>query len=94
MRHTKRGLYRNWRPVTKEEVKGFIAVTLNIGIIQLGDLKDYWSTEDTNNLPFFRSVFTYNCIVQKIAPPSVGKSSPSLTSFAQRLKQHSLHHSK
>ena len=26
-------LYRNWRPVTKEEMKGFIAVILNMGII-------------------------------------------------------------
>ena len=35
MRPTKRGLYRNWRPVMKEEMKGFIAVILNMGIIQL-----------------------------------------------------------
>ena len=39
MRPTKCGLYRNWRPVMKEEMKGFIAVILNMGIIQLGDLK-------------------------------------------------------
>ena len=58
MRQTKYGLYRNWRPVTREEMKGFIAVILNMGIIQLNDLKDYWSTDDSTNLPFFRSVFS------------------------------------
>ena len=61
MQRTKRGLYRNWRPVTKEEIKGFIAVILNMGIIQLGDLKDYWSTEDTNNLPFALSSLETAC---------------------------------
>lgn len=50
-------LYRNWKPVTVDEMKGFIAAILNMGIIQLTNLKDYWSTDETTNLPFFRSVF-------------------------------------
>lgn len=29
-----------------------------MGIIQLSRLKDYWSTNDVNDVPFFRSVFT------------------------------------
>ncbi len=35
----------NWRDVT-EEMKGVVAVVLNMGIIQLTDLKDYWNTDD------------------------------------------------
>ena len=58
MRQTKRGLYRNWWPVTREEMKGFIAVILNMGIIQLNDLKNCWSTDDSTNLPFFRWAFS------------------------------------
>ena len=50
-----RSLYRNWRPVTVEEMKGFIAVILNMGTIQLTDLKDYWSTDDTTD---FHLVFS------------------------------------
>ena len=38
-------------------MKGFLAVILNMGILQLQDLKDYWSTHYTTNLGFFRSVF-------------------------------------
>ena len=53
-----RSLYRNWRPVTADEMKGFIAVVLNMGLVQLTNLKDYWSTDDTTNFPFFRSVFS------------------------------------
>ena len=51
-------LYRTWRPVTVDEMKGFLAVILNMGIVQLTNLKDYWSTDDTTNFPFFRSVFS------------------------------------
>ena len=69
---TKRCLYRNWQPVTKEEMKGFIAVIFNMGIIQLGDLKEYWSTEDTNNLPFFRSVFSRDHFFQIFGALHVG----------------------
>ena len=72
MHPTKRGLYRNWGPVTKEEMKGFIAVILNMGIIQLGDLKEYWLTEDTNNLPFFRSVFSRDRFFQIFGALHVG----------------------
>ena len=39
-------------------MKGFIAVVLNMGIVQLTNLKDYWSTDETINFPFFRSLFT------------------------------------
>ena len=53
-------------------MKGFIAVILNMGIIQLGDLKDYWSTEDTNNLPFFRSVFSRDRFFQIFGALHVG----------------------
>ena len=38
---TKCALYRNWKPVTRDKMKAFIAVILNMGIIQLSDLKDY-----------------------------------------------------
>ena len=53
-----RSLYKTWSPVTVDEMRGFIAVILNMGIIQLTNLKDYWSTDDTTDFPFFRSVFS------------------------------------
>ena len=65
-------LYRNWRPVSKDEMKAFIAVVLNMGIIQLSDLKDYWSTDDTTNLPFFRSVFSRDRFFQIFGALHVG----------------------
>ena len=66
-------LYSNWKPVTIEEMKGFIAVLLNMGIIQLPNMKDYWSTSDTTNIPFFRSVFSRNRFFQIYGTLHVGK---------------------
>ena len=65
-------LYRNWKPVTVEEMKGFIAVILNMGIVQLNNLKDYWSTDETTNFPFFRSLFRRDRFFQIIGMLYVG----------------------
>ena len=54
----KRSLYINWKPVTVNEMKAFVAMILNMGIIQLPDLKDYRRKDETLNLPFFRNLFT------------------------------------
>ena len=45
----------------KGEIEGVI---LNMGIIQLNDLQDYWSTDDSTNIPFFCSVFSHDHIFQ------------------------------
>ena len=44
--------------MTIDEMRAFIGCILNMGIIQLPQLKDYWSTNKIGNIPFFRSVFT------------------------------------
>ena len=54
-------------------MKGFIVVILNMGIIQMTDIKDYWSTDDTTNLPFFRSVFTRDRFLQIFGALHVGE---------------------
>lgn len=72
MRATRRGLYGNWKPVSLDEMKGFLAVILNMGIIQLKDIKDYWLLNDTTNLPFFRSVFSRDRFLQIFGALHVG----------------------
>ena len=47
-------------------------MNLNIGIIQLQDLKDYWSTHHTTNLSFFRSVFSRDRFFQIFGALYVG----------------------
>ena len=53
-------------------MKGFLAVILNMGIIQLQDLKDYWSTHHTTNLSFFRLVFSRDSFLQIFGALYVG----------------------
>ena len=65
-------LYKNWKPVTADEMKAFAAVILNMGIIQLSNMKDYWATDDTTNLPFFRSVFPRDRFFQIFGALHVG----------------------
>ena len=61
---SRRSLYRNWRDVTVEEMKAFVGVILNMGVVQLPDIKDYWRQDETINLPFFRSVFSRDRFLQ------------------------------
>lgn len=53
-------------------MKGFISVILNMRIVQLTNLKDYWSTDDTINFPFFRSVFSRDRFFQIFGMLHVG----------------------
>ena len=46
------------------EMKAFIGLILQLGLVQLSDIKDYWSTHCTLNLPFFRSVFSRDRFLQ------------------------------
>ena len=65
-------LYWNWKPVSVKEMKAFVAIILNMGIIQLTNLKDYWSTQHTVNISFFRSVFSRNRFFQIFGALHVG----------------------
>ena len=69
---SERSLYKKWKPVSVNEMKGFIAVILNMGIVQLANLKDYWSTDDTTNFPFFRSVLPMDRFLQVLGMLHVG----------------------
>ena len=60
----RRSVYRNWKAVTINEMKAFIAIIHNIGIIQLQRIRDYWSTCATCNIPFFRQVMPRDRFLQ------------------------------
>ena len=46
------------------EMKAFIGVVTQMGLVQLSDIKDYWSTHATLNFPFFRSIFSRDRFLQ------------------------------
>ena len=49
-------LFRYWKRVTFSEIKVFVGVKLNMVLVQLSQLKDYWLTHDILNIQFFHSV--------------------------------------
>ena len=51
-----RSLFRNWQIVTVTEMKAFIAIIINMGLVQMQDMKDYWSRHETTNIQFFHHV--------------------------------------
>ena len=70
-----RGILSTWQDTSREEMMAFIGLILNMGTIQLPDLKDYWSTNQTLNLSFFRYtheiLYYYNSTIVNITHRSV-----------------------
>ena len=82
MQITSNSLYSNWKDVTTDEMKAFIALILNMGIIQLPNLKDYWSTSENTNIPFFRTTFSRKRFLQ-----IYGVFHPGVADGTEKLKQ-------
>jgi hypothetical protein len=47
-----------WKDVTAEEVMAFIGVVIEMGISNLPEIYDYWSTEPLLCMPWFSSIFS------------------------------------
>ena len=72
LRPRQRSLYSRWHDVTVPEMKAFIAITFNMGIVQLPSIKEYWSTNECINIPFFRSVMSRDRFEQILGVLHVG----------------------
>ena len=76
-----RSVFRNWRGITVTEMKAFVGLIIQMGLTQLSDVKEYWSTHVTLNLPFFR-VFSRHRFLQIFWMLHVGET-PSLNRRAK-----------
>ena len=54
----RRSIFRNWRIITMAELKAFLGILIMMGIVQISNIKDYWSSHVALNLPFFRSIMS------------------------------------
>ena len=61
--------------MTMHEMRAFIGVILQMRLVQLSDIKDYWSTHTTLNFPLFRSIFSRDRFLQIFWMLHVGDSS-------------------
>ena len=51
-----RSRLRKWVPLTIVELLGFLAIIINMGVITVPTLEDYWKTSWLANIPFFSRV--------------------------------------
>ena len=54
-------------------MKAFIGMILNMEIVQLECIRDYWSTSATCNIPFFRQVMSRDRFLQIFGMLHVGE---------------------
>ena len=54
---SRRSLFRNWIDITISQIKTFVGLVLNMGLVQFPEIKEYWSRHETLNIRFFRNVF-------------------------------------
>ena len=45
-----------WTPVTITELEGFLAIVINMGIVSVPAVEDYWKTSWISEVPFFSRV--------------------------------------
>ena len=53
---TPRSRFRKWCHTTPTEMQGFLGIILNMGLIELPTLEDYWKTSWITEVPFFPRV--------------------------------------
>jgi hypothetical protein len=68
-----RSSWSRWFDVSVPEVKALIGVFINMGLIQLPDIKDYWSTERKTQITFFGDVMSKGRFLQIFWMMHVGK---------------------
>lgn len=61
---SRKSLFRTWKDITMTELKAFIGIIIQMGLVKVTDIKDYWSTHVTLNFSFFRSVFSRDRFLQ------------------------------
>ncbi|XP_028044838.1 piggyBac transposable element-derived protein 4-like [Monomorium pharaonis] len=49
---------KDWYPFTKDEFEKFLGLSILMGHVRKGDLKDYWSTDSLLYTPIFRQIMS------------------------------------
>ena len=57
-------IWHEWYDVVEEEILAFLGLIINMGVIHLPSVKDYWSQQFVCRVPFFGEVFTRKRFLQ------------------------------
>ena len=61
---TSRSHFMNWRPISRSDLRAFLAVVLNMGLIEVPTLEGYWWTLWEPEIPFFRRLMSRDRFLQ------------------------------
>ncbi|XP_046828679.1 piggyBac transposable element-derived protein 4-like isoform X2 [Vespa crabro] len=53
---SERSIWNTWKDLTVSEMKAFLGLILNMGIVRLSNIQDYWSKEEEFQVPFFSKI--------------------------------------
>lgn len=59
-----RSIWHKWSDVNLIEMRAFLGLVINMGLISLPDIKDYWSGDWTTNIKFFGDVMSRDRFLQ------------------------------
>ncbi|XP_023724803.1 piggyBac transposable element-derived protein 4 isoform X1 [Cryptotermes secundus] len=77
-----RSIWSRWSDVSTPEMKAFLGLIINMGLIPLPDVKDYWSSEWTTQIKFFGDVMSRNRFLQIFWMMHVGNDTTEESSRA------------
>ena len=61
---SKYSIWKTWTDVNEIEMKAFLGVVINMGLIEVPELQDYWSQAFHSNIPFFGRIFSRRRFMQ------------------------------
>ena len=61
-----KNITKPWNPVSKQELLAFIGLNVAMEIVKLPELRNYWSTNTIVSYPWFRSVMSRDCFMEKL----------------------------
>ena len=59
-----RSRFATWQPISMTDLRGFLAIILNMGLIDVPTLEGYWQTSWEAEIPFFRRVMSRDRFLQ------------------------------
>ncbi|XP_011135111.1 piggyBac transposable element-derived protein 4 isoform X2 [Harpegnathos saltator] len=59
-----RSIWKQWKNVTECEMKAFFGVIINMGLINMPSLQDYWARNFYSKIPFFSKIFSRDRFMQ------------------------------
>ncbi|XP_058873937.1 piggyBac transposable element-derived protein 4-like isoform X2 [Acipenser ruthenus] len=84
-------IWNSWKPVTLPEMKAFFGVVLNMGLNVKTDIKEYFSGEWPDRMPFFKDVFKRSRFLQifwmlHLCPPPTQVPQTAFVSRGQKVR--------